>query len=141
MIRNIIYFLIVGVVTLATAGCSRYNLEEIEEILISKEDVSLTVKGELIFAYESNDCQLAYNEGQNRFRTMKDDGSDYFSLTSYQKLSQLGQEFTADLEYTVSGRVRTEKTLKFRIEKIDNSSSLLWLWCSSKRIGVVVKML
>lgn len=141
MKRSILEVLLLLMILLVTAGCNGYNLQEVEEILISKDDVSLTVKGETVFVYDSDDCQLAYNDGRNQFRAMRDDMSDYFSLTSHQQLVHLGQEFTADLDYTVSGRVRTEKNLKFTVEKIDNSANLLWLWSSSKKIGVVVKML
>lgn len=141
MKRSIFEVLLLLMILLVTAGCNGYNLQEVEEILISKDDVSLTVKGKTVFVYDSDDCQLAYNDGRNQFRAMRDDMSDYFSLTSHQQLVHLGQEFTADLDYTVSGRVRTEKNLKFTVEKIDNSANLLWLWSSSKKIGVVVKML
>ena len=50
------------------------------------------------------------------------------------------QEFTADLTYTYAGSVVAEKDLLFRIEKIDNSTGLVWLWCSDSAIGIVVKL-
>jgi hypothetical protein len=61
-------------------------------------------------------------------------------LRAYQTLSSLGQEFSADLRYTESGKEKSEKDLTFRIEKISNSEGLVWLWCSSDNIGLVIKV-
>ena len=50
---------VLGLIVMAgLSGCNPYD---VEEILISREDVSLTIKGEPIFVYNDGTCQVAYN--------------------------------------------------------------------------------
>ena len=118
-------------------SCNPYD---IDEILISRDDVSLTIEGVPVFIYDEDKCQLAYNTERNEYRAMKDDMSEYFILKAHQKLTSINQEFTADLTYTVSGTPQTTKGLTFKIEKISNESGLLWVWCKDSAIGAVVKL-
>lgn len=118
-------------------GCNQYD---IDEILISRDEVSLTVKGEPVFLFEPDNCQVAYNNERNEYRAMTDDMSDYFVLKAHEKLSHIAQEFTADLTYTLPNRVKKESGLVFTIEKISNDDGLVWLWCADKSIGLVVRV-
>lgn len=118
-------------------SCNPYD---IEEILISRDEVSLTMDGTPVFIYDEDKCQLAYNTERNEYRAMKDDMSEYFTLKAYQKLTSINQEFTADLTYTVSGDAKTKKGLTFKIEKISNESGLIWVWCKDGGIGAVIKL-
>lgn len=138
---NIRYILYVVLGVLVLTSCNREDLREIEEVLMTKEDVSLTIRKELIFTYDSSKCQLAYNDKRNEFRVMTDDMSEYFVLTADQPLSHEGQELKADLIYTLTGSAKTDRSLGFTIQKVEGSSGLFWLWCSSRKIGVVVKRL
>lgn len=133
-----IAFYIFGLVTLLNfVGCNRYD---VEEILISREDISLTIKGEPIFLYDPDNCQAAYNAGRNEYWAMTDDMSEYFVLKAHQQLSYLEQEFTAELTYMISDKAKKEKNLTFKIEKINNDNGLVWLWCKSRNIGLVIKL-
>lgn len=138
MMRRIVTYIMAAAIVAGLAGCRQFD---VDEILLEQEAVSLTIKGEPVFVYDENKCQLACNWNRNEFRAMTDDMSDYFILRAHQQLSDLGQEFTADLIYTTASNVREETGLTFTIEKIQNGSGLIWLWCSSKKIGVVVRML
>ena len=135
--KKFITYLLSLVVLLGLSGCNPYD---VEEILISRNDISLTIKGEPIFVYEDGICQAAYNSDRHEYRAMTDDISRYFIFKAQQRLTNAGQEFTADLTYTYAGEVVSLKDLDFRIEKIDNTSGLAWLWCSNDAIGVVVKL-
>ena len=127
-----------GLVVFASlTGCNPYD---VEEILISRDDVSLTIKGELIFVYDEGTCQMAYNADRYECRAMNDDVTQYFVLKAHERMTHAFQEFTADLTYTYMGNVVAEKDLLFRIEKIDNSIGFAWLWCSDAAIGIVVKL-
>lgn len=129
---------ICGLVVFASlTGCNPYD---VEEILISRGDVSLTIKGEPIFVYDEGTCQVAYNSDRHECRAMTDDVTRYFVLKAHERMTHAFQEFTADLTYTYAGSVVAEKDLLFRIEKIDNSTGLVWLWCSDSAIGIVVKL-
>lgn len=127
-----------GLVVFASlTGCNPYD---VEEILISRDDVSLTIKGEPIFVYDEGTCQMAYNADRYECRAMNDDVTQYFVLKAHERMTHAFQEFTADLTYTYMGNVVAEKDLLFRIEKIDNSIGFAWLWCSDAAIGIVVKL-
>lgn len=136
MKRFALYVLAFAALTLAHS-CSPYK---IDEILMSRDDVSLTIEGLPVFVYNEDKCQLAYNTERNEYRAMTDDMTDYFILKANQKLTTIDQQFTADLTYTTSGSPTTLKELSFTIEKISNESGLVWVWCKECAIGIVAKL-
>lgn len=136
MKRFALYILAFAAMTLAHS-CSPYK---IDEILMSRDDVSLTIEGLPVFVYNEDKCQLAYNTERNEYRAMTDDMTDYFILKANQKLTTIDQQFTADLTYTTSGSPTTLKELSFTIEKISNESGLVWVWCKEYAIGIVAKL-
>lgn len=120
-----------------SAGCNPY---EVDELLLQKEDVSLVVRGEVVFDYDGNTCQMSYNAKRCEYRVMDDDMAHYFLLRCNADLSDVGQEVTADLKFTTSTDVKEEKGLTFKVERVDQSEKF-WLWCNSRKIGVVVRKL
>ena len=122
---------------ICVCSCNPYD---VEEILLTRDDVSLTIKGNPIFVYYSDNCQVAYNSEKNEYRAMTDDMTKYFVLKANQTLSDIGQEFSADLTYTTDRKEKVEKNLTFKIEKISNVQGLVWLWCSSRNIGLVIRV-
>lgn len=131
--------LIVILCMLSAAALTSCDPYEVDEILFQKEDVSLMIKGTAVFEYDGDTCQMAYNAQNNEFRAMDDNMADYFVLKCDSDLSTEGQEFKADLKYTTSSNVRTERGLTFKVERILPSTGTFWLWCQSKKIGVVVR--
>ena len=106
---------------LCLAGCKRYD---IDEILLQREDLSLTVKGVDMIVYDPATFQTGYNGQKNEFRIFDDN---------------LGNWFT-DLKWTTTNTTRSRKGLSFRVEKTD-SKGHIWLWCEEEAIGVVVREL
>ena len=136
--RKIAIYLVGLIAFLCAFGCNPpYDMEE---VLMSRDDISLTVKGEPVFVYDSDNCQTAYNIDRNEYRAMADDASEYFILKAEQSLSHINQEFKADLTYTVNQKEKKLKGLVFTIEKISNNEGLVWLWCSSRSIGLVIRV-
>jgi hypothetical protein len=122
---------------LGIAGCNPYD---VDEILINRDDVSLTMKGEPLFLYDPDTCQLAYNTERNEYWAMADDMSKYFVLKAHQQMSHIEQEFSADLTYMNGTKEKKERNLTFKIEKISNDRGLVWLWCHSRNIGLVIRL-
>lgn len=118
------------------AACAPY---EVDEILVQAEDVSLVIRGTLRFEYNPDTCQMAYNAHKTEFRAMKDNMADYFVLKCSEDPTTEGQELKADLTYTTVSDVKAETGLTFKVEKISPSDGRLWLWCQSKKIGVVIR--
>lgn len=133
MIRRIIY---TALATACLVSC-RYD---VDEILLSRSDISLTIKGELQMAFDENTCQLGYNTGRNEFRVYDEKLSDFFIVRCSAKPDSEGQKVTAELEYTTETDVKKMKGLEFEVQKV-SSDGLIWLWEKDKKIGVVVKSL
>ena len=71
---------------------------------------------------------------------MTDDVSEYFVFRAHETLSYVGQEFTADLTYTADHKVKSLTDQVFKVEKIDEGKGLVWLWCQSRKAGLVIKV-
>lgn len=126
---------VICVLAMVAAGCD----PEVDEQFFQNDDVSLVRGGEVLFKYHGSTCQLAYNAGRNEFRAMTDEMSDYFVLRCEEDLSDVGQEVKADLFYTTSDNVKRETGLVFTVERTAPSKGMFWLWCGSRKIGVVVR--
>ena len=124
-------------VLLVLAGCNRYD---IDEILLQREEISLTMKGQEVLTYNPDTYQLGYNARKNEFRIFDDNMANWFSLTCESRPSTVGQELTADLKWTSANSTRTRNRLTFIVEKTDMEGHI-WLWCESDAIGVIVKEL
>lgn len=111
---------------------------EMDPGLYASEQVSLMVKGKTVFSLD--DGQLAFNRTQRQFRAGNDDMSRRFTVTCKALPTQVGQEITADLEWTSGNTVKTQKGLIFKVEKYE-STGLVWLWCATDKTGAVVKVL
>lgn len=122
---------------LIISGCEPPYI--VDEILLQEDRVSLVQNGVVVFEYDGNTCQLSYNAKRNEYRAMDDDMANYFIFRSNASLSDVGQEVTAELEYTTPSDVKLEQGLIFRVERMDQSTGLVWLWCNSNKIGVVVR--
>ncbi len=131
--RRFIFILIL----LAAASCNRYDPDE---ILLPRNDVSMTMSGAEIFSFKPLTCQMSHNTSTNEFRVFNENLSEWFSVRCHERPSDGGQELKADLTWTSQNVTKTMKDLTFRIEKIDKSGQI-WMWCRQKSIGIVIKNL
>ena len=129
--------LIIIAVLAAAVSCSPYD---IDEILLQRDDISMTLKGDEQFAYDPVTCQISHNSTTNEYRMFDDKLSNWLIVRCYERPSNDGQELIADVTWTASSSTRTRKGLTFRIEKTDGSGTI-WMWCRQKSIGIVIKNL
>lgn len=122
---------------LLVTGCEPPYI--VDEILLQEDKVSLVQRGVLIFEYEGNTCQLSYNADRHEFRAMDDDMAHYFILTCDADISDVGQQVIAKLKYTTDTDIIEQEGLTFRVEKMDQSSDMFWLWSNDAKFGVVVR--
>ena len=134
MIRRFLY---TTVAALSLSACQFYN---IDEVLLSRSDISLTMKGELQMSFDQNTCQIGFNTGRNEYRVYDEKLENWFILRCSAQPTSEGQEIKATLEYTVKGDTKTLNDLEFVVERT-SSEGLIWLWNRDKKIGVVVKAL
>lgn len=119
------------------AGCTIYD---VDELLIERADISMTLKATDVLIYKPETYQLGYNAEKNEFRVFDDQMAYWFILTCTSRPSTVGQEVEADLKWTSPSSTRTRKGLKFEVMKTD-ADGHIWLWCDSDAIGLIVKEL
>lgn len=124
---------------LMLAGCN-LDMYNVQEILLSKDDISLTFKGEEQLVYDSANWQLGYNGAKNEFRVSDDYMADYFIIRCDADPTDEGQELKADVIWTMETTVKRYEGLKFEVRKV-TSGGQVWLWNRLHGIGVVVRKL
>ncbi len=112
--------------------------QDIEEILLVRSDISLTVKGELLVSFNENTCQLGYNTGRNEYRVYDEKFANWFIVRCNARPTSEGQKITADLEYTTTKDTKKLSNLEFSVEKT-SSDGHVWLWNKNKQIGIILK--
>lgn len=125
------------VFALAAVGCNRFD---IDEILLVRDDISLTWKGEEQFIYDPASCQMGFNASKNEFRAQSDNLSSWFVISCSEMPSSEGDEVRADISWTGAADTRSMKGLEFKVEKV-SSEGMIWLWCRSAKIGVTMMKL
>lgn len=132
-------YIIIGIALMlaASTGCNRYH---VEDILLPRNEISLTVKGSDQIIYDEESWQLGYNDERNEFRIVNDKLNNWVILQCDAVPSTVGQSVTAYLEYTTSNDTRKLNGLTFTVEKT-SPDGLIWLWNDDRKIGIVVKSL
>lgn len=131
--KKIMIFLLLAAMT----SCSLYD---IDEVLLQRDEISMTMKGVEQFVYDPVTCQMSHNATTNEYRMFNDKLSDWLIVKCYERPSDEGQDITADVTWTASSSTKSIRGLTFRIEKMD-ASGTVWMWCRQKSIGIVIKNL
>ena len=122
---------------LLLASCERYD---VNEILLSRDDISLTWRAEPQIVYEPETWQLGFNAARNEFRVNDDSMANYFIFKCNTRPNVEGQEVEASVEWTQKSSVKRYEGLKFEVEKV-GKNGYVWLWNRSQKIGVTVRFL
>lgn len=129
--------LFMSIILVIASGCSRFD---IDEVLLPREDISITVKGKEIMSYDPLTCQMSHDRESNIYRIYDDMISDWFTVRCDAMPASVGQEVTADVSWTTPSDTKSEKGLRFTVEKTDIHGRI-WMWNKSKSIGIVIKNL
>ena len=113
---------------------------DVEEVLLSRSALSLTIKGETIISFDENTCQLGYNTGSNEYRVYDEKLTSWYIAKCSAMPTSEGQEIKVDLEYTTQKSIKSIKGLECKVEKI-SSDGLIWLWNKDRQIGIILKQL
>lgn len=125
---------ILALTALMLTSCKRYD---IDEILLQRNDISLTIKGETVFALDPLEGQAGCNKDRNEFRAYNDDLGEWFTVRCHTSVPDNGGNVKADLKYTGSSATKSIKGVVFTVKNRD-SSGKIWLWSKSEKIGVVI---
>lgn len=132
--RRLIY---ICMIMSCLCGCNRFD---VDEVLLRRDDISLTIKGLDVVTYDPATYQVGHNASKNEFWVSDDNAAHWFTLTCRVRPDTQGQEVVADLAWTETDTTKSRKGLTFTVMKTD-SRGQVWLWCKEGAIGVVVKEL
>ena len=132
--RRLVY---IFMIMFCLCGCNRFD---VDEVLLTRDDISLTTKGLEVVSYDPATYQVGHNAAKNEFWVSDDDAANWFTLTCDERPDTEGQEVVADLSWTETDTTKSRKGLRFTVMKTDPRGQV-WLWCKEGAIGVVVKEL
>ncbi|MBR2608160.1 MAG: hypothetical protein IKC68_00330 [Bacteroidales bacterium] len=130
--KKALFILLVGVMS---AGCVKYD---VEEILLVRSDISLTMKGNDIYSFNPDKAQIGYNSELNEYRMFDEDFQNWVSMIWSEKPVSEGQVILINLEWDTRESARKKTGLEFEVRKTDGSG-MVWLWNSSDKIGLAIK--
>ncbi|MBR2857497.1 MAG: hypothetical protein IKB85_08750 [Bacteroidales bacterium] len=130
--KKALFILLVGVMS---AGCVKYD---VEEILLVRSDISLTMKGNDIYSFNPDKAQIGYNSELNEYRMFDEDFQNWVSMIWSEKPVSEGQVVLINLEWDTRESARKKTGLEFEVRKTDGSG-MVWLWNSSDKIGLAIK--
>lgn len=133
--RNHIWLLCV--LAFLLTACNPYD---VNEILLVREDVSLTWKGTEQMSYDPLTWQMGCNAGKNEFRVHDDSMGNYFIVTCNARPDTEGQELEADVQWTMKTSIKRFEGVKFEVMKT-SADGHVWLWSKTQGIGVVIRKL
>lgn len=135
--KPILKYILCGTLALMLAGCEPYDLDE---VLLSRGDVSLTWKGMEQIVYQPETWQMGFNAARNEFRVHDDSMANYFTVVCSAMPTDEGQELTADIQWTMISSIKRFVGIRFEVEKV-SADGYVWMWNRTNNIGVVVKKL
>ena len=120
---------------LILAGCADVS---IDEVLLSSNDVSVSLKGKVLYTFNPDKAQAAYDRENNLYRYLDDDLGCWFEVRCHTRPATAGEVIKADIDWATRTSFRTEKEMVFSVEKTDETG-MIWLWNDSEDIGIIIK--
>ena len=131
------YIWLLCVLTFFMSACNPYD---VDEILMVRDDISLTWKGAEQMTYDPLTWQMGYNARKNEFRVHDDSMGNYFIVTCNAIPDTEGQELEADMQWTMKTSIKRLEGVELEVKKT-SADGRIWLWGRAQGIGVVVRKL
>ena len=120
---------------LAMTACVRYD---IDEVLLERTDISLTIKGKVQYIFASEYGQVALSSDRTLYRYMTDDLANWLEVKCQSRPGGIGEKFTADIRWKSTLSSGEEKGLEFEVKQTDGSG-MIWLWNNTNNIGLIIR--
>lgn len=130
--KKLIIILLAGAVA---AGCSPYD---IDEILLERSDMSMTMKGKEIYSFNPDDAQISVNALRGEYRMFDDDLGNWVKVVWDERPTGEGQKIRMDVSWKIKKNPKDMEGLEFEVMRTDGSG-MIWLWNSSEKIGITIK--
>ena len=131
--RRLAAFLAIAVLL---CGC---NDSRKRNAFVENNDIRLHIGSTIQFRYDPLTCQLAFSRDRREFRAQTDNTSDYYSIVLSEIPANIGQRVSGDLTWTTETDILTRDDLDLEVLRIEGDQ--VWLWSSSGRTGVMIKLL
>lgn len=131
--RRLAAFLAIAVLL---CGC---NDSRKRNAFVENNDIRLQIGSTIQFRYDPLTCQLAFSRDRREFRAQTDNTSDYYSIVLSEIPANIGQRVSGNLTWTTETDILTRDDLDLEVLRIEGDQ--LWLWSSSGRTGVMIKLL
>ena len=127
--------LVFALALLSLTACLRYD---IDEVLLERTEVSLTLKGKPQYAFSSDSGQMAINADRTVFRYLADDLTSWMEVNCQSRPGGIGDKLIADVKWKSATSSGDEKGLVFEIKQTDGSG-MIWLWNNTNNIGLIIR--
>lgn len=131
--RRLAAFLAIAVLL---CGC---NDSRKRNAFVENNDIRLQIGSTIQFRYDPLTCQLAFSRDRREFRAQTDNTSDYYSIVLSEVPANIGQRVSGNLTWTTETDILTRDDLDLEVLRIEGDQ--VWLWSSSGRTGVMIKLL
>ncbi|HIQ84561.1 MAG TPA: hypothetical protein IAC86_02040 [Candidatus Cryptobacteroides excrementigallinarum] len=131
--RRLAAFLAIAVLL---CGC---NDSRKRNAFVENNDIRLQIGSTIQFRYDPLTCQLAFSRDRREFRAQTDNTSDYYSIVLSEIPANIGQRVSGNLTWTTETDILTRDDLDLEVLRIEGDQ--VWLWSSSGRTGVMIKLL
>ena len=128
--------LIILAAGMMAASCTPYD---IEEILLDRSDISVTMRGKEIYSFNPDKAQICFNEARNEYIIFDEDFLNRVAIVWNEKPANSGQKVVMDLDWGTKTSFKKKRGLEFEVKRIDGDG-MVWLWNSSDKIGVTIKV-
>ena len=133
--RRFGYLICLLLMAVSAGSCVKYD---IDEILLEREDLSLTWKGEDQVDYDPLTWQAGCNVRKGEYRVFDDSMANYFAVKCSEHPVNEGQDITADVVWTMKTTIKRYEGIRMTVRKLAPDGRI-WLWSRSQQIGVVIK--
>lgn len=129
---------VAAILVLSVTACNK-NKRFQEEFVTENDEISVTVKGEDVFVYDSKTHQLGYNASRQEFRAVSDDLDEYCIVTLDKLPGAEGSEVSGSIMYKTAAGTVQKDALTFKVIKVDERQGMYWIWNKKNKTGAVVR--
>lgn len=119
------------------ASCTK----PVDDCFVNAEDgVGLFVDGKLLLRVDEATWQTSSDLSSCTFRCTDDDLFEYYCVNLDRVPREEGEMVKGSMEWTSVHDLKRKNNVRFKVVRIDEGSSRVWLWDSSDGLGVVISV-
>lgn len=125
-----------GLACCLLASC---KVEDIDDSFLLDNEIRIEVSGIEYFRYDPLTCQLFCNYAGSSFYAGTDTMSDFFSVKLDVIPTEIEQKVTGSIKWTTPSSISSKDNVALEVVRLEGDK--IWLWSTSSRVGMVIKIL